>query len=1147
MRWVAFGSVASLHDGRLAYGFTDSSRTTAPFLYATLIATPGAAAGQPVCQGLSDLVDAVDGVDFGQFLVCAAGTKVSKDDARWMIQGFADALPMPGAEPTGAFIWAANAAEVLLDLDRGLLVTKAASGWALLAQSPNIILPANAATAFLLNAEQPGDGDLQVTLDTVQIGAARPISLSVGTGSPISYSVRLIADFGTTDACGGCVLTAVLGDVGRQLRIGFAFLLEASPSVTSPSANAPVTQFYPLFDKPGTDALTGVEATISAPFSGTATLSLPADQGPLSSGYRTSLGDTVQLQPGKNARMEATLAGDGSLSFAPYGTWTATIARSGVKTFELICGLSGLETIQMSAGDSFNFFTEKPALVYATEQRQAGGTPAPPHLRWAPDGSGATTAYVAPQAQNGSLVYAKHSQLLPLFAVTANSSGLLLAIDPGEWTLASPASSACAFPMAPYGGLSPFRSPADVSTLQALEGGLFAPLRESIITTAGSAGAADPKLTAVTPQGFVLTFGASGLSELQFAASPTTGDAIGVQLTPAAAAATAAGGGWQGAFERALADAKPFIVISTNPEGSGGLLTPSLAMDGWQFDLTLAEPTDAATGHYKAILIVKACAGSLSSYIGNPKTWSERAAFNDDTVDQDGEILAGYLQDYIAQTRLAYAGGAGCRDFADFLELIDNPSWTGAIILNAPIDLTNCPPDIQAMLIGTDLGGGPLCAHHIVASPGRLKVDNGLAIAASSFDAVVTYLRPGVSLGAIAHNQLGLLPSTSGDQFLLLHLRAVFKNAVLKHFQSAAALVVSALFGEQVTTGSLDGLPTAGTNAMVVNGVMHIGADGNPTYAFVSPSGSPGVFYLNSTAIDHVLVNKITTDLQLGGPNADTVVTFHLGGWMRMRQSVDFDLLSYDALALDGLKVTMSYRVGSGAPPPRFALDTADITITPSVEMLVTTEPDPFAALPTGHLFRSGSLVSQWPLRLSSLEIPLPSQTPEGMGFQPVTLPTVTNAAAPLGDDWFGLRFSLPLGSRGMAGTSQLLSAELLLAWTVVPADRTTAPTGGAVVPYFRILGPDGAPLHIDIEGVITVGIDAVHLRTTNPGTTDVPEFALVLQGIGLTVLSKTFPMNGGATVYLGGTGGTGPQRGLGWFGGLASGQTSAPEHPGCP
>lgn len=1135
------GEPSRVDDGRYCYLFVDGRTRPKPlYLYVAVFTQHHSLEKVESTQSLRDLVEKVDGAVFGQFLALFSAKEIAPQAFSALANGFASALPSPGSSPLGVFCWPSDPSDVFLTPDRGFMLLRNATGWALAKDQTIVAIAGGGSNGVEMTATNPGPVDWDFEQGLLTLGASNELSLQI-CGRTIANNVAVTVSVDhNSPLYGAWTLTSVLAQSSPTLPFGFSYSLQPSAAVTTTAGSFDLSLFYPLLDDAGLKAFAGQQIVLTVPPDGAPEFVLPECKDPVSSAFRTALGEPVLLQrPAPNQPLSfcQQVSPDGSVFFAPTGLWLASVARAGVTQFDIVCGLSGLESLTLQSGDGLLFVPDQCAAV-ATSAPGGGASALTPHLRWADatlnSGPQATTAYVAPSPSGKQGIrFARHSQAVPLFAITAEPDGLLDAVDPASWTLAAPTAK-CAFPMVPYGAVTAFAGGPTAELLQAVEGAILAPKREAIILATASAQTGTPSTTtAITPQGFMLSYGSDGeLTNIQFAACADGTDAIAI--------AFASKSPWAKAINDALGAAQPFIVISLQDPTSKDQITSGLVMDGWKLDLTFASPADAVRGAYGSILIIKGAGAAVSQLIANPTVWGGRTPFTESTIDTAGEILSGYLADYIAQTRLAYDDGAGVIDFGDFLQVVDNPAWTGVLVLNAPIDLPNCPSEVQAMLIGADLQGGPIGAHHIIATPGRIAVTSGKALAASSFDAVVHYLRPGTSLRDIAQDSVGTLPSTGTDQFLLLHLRAVFRNQSLKHFRSAAALVISTMFGESVAAVSLDGGIVVGTNAVVIEGIMHRRGTGLPTYAFAAPSSTASVFYLASAAVDYLLVDKVDADIvQVSSPapvTTTTTVTFKLGGWMRMRCNPTFDAISYDAIGIDGLKVIMTYAIGAAQQAPTFAFDTASLSLSCAHEALSSTNAGATQHSPTANLFRDTSLVAQWPLRLGELIVPSPGQLPADLGFQPISLPPGVLETPSLGASWFGLKLCLSLGSSGTASTPQLLSAEILLAWptTVAGADAPSI----SVTPFFKLIGPDGKSFEFEVDGVIRLGIAAVRLRVRDPSAAE-PYFVLELQGVGLTVLSRTLPMNGGATIYLAGVEGAADSRRLGWFGGVGSAQRS--------
>jgi hypothetical protein len=1133
MLLVADGPCIQLRDGRWGEFFVDQQRTKPPFLYIAVF-TIGKEKPAPLSvKNLEDVFGAVEGSTWCNFMACTTSSAIDAKAIQAIAQGFSDALPGVASGPHGVFAFPQDPAQVDLSKSTSITLGRSGKDWCLASRTSNVVLhDTGPSTVFLVSTESHVV-DVGLSSDNkLTIGSVVHAQCQVGQATVATNAV-LTFDFSSEAVYGARELDITPATEPAALPLGFGLCLTSNPSITSPNYPGMTAVHYPLFDAPGFSALVGHALSFCIDGGGAVLLYIK-DSAPVSSAYRTTYGEPVMLLPpqGGKAAFKGQYLANGRLLFAPTNDWQVSVTRADVKSFNVVCGLSGLEFVTLCPGDTLNFFPDNPADVWAEQTAAASaGTGLAPHLRWPTVQSVSVTSYVAPTSTTGPTPYTRQSQAVPLFDILSDPDGFLDAVEPADFDLATQDLGKAAFPMFPYaGGIKPGDA-AGCILVEALEGSIIASQREARVLQYGQppqpSGSA---LTAITPQGFVLTFAQGDeLTSVQFAASADQRDVLAIQFTKQ--------GEWASKIKDALGSAQPFIVISIQDPSGESTITSGVALDGWTLDVSLASQAQAAKGSYGSIVIVKAAGAAVSHLIANPDTWNDRKSFNESDIDQSGQVLSGYLKDYIDQTRKAYADGSGVADYADFLDTIDNPSWSGVLVLNAPVDIGACPPVVQAMLIGTDTSQSPVCAHHIIATPGRITLASGQATAGCSFDAVIHYLRPGITLASLASNQLGILPSTGQDQFLLMNLRAVFKSAVLKHFRSSAGLVMSQVLGEPVASASLDGGLNAGTNAVIVDGVMHRSSDGTPVYAFVTPSVDPSIFYLNSFALDSMLVDQVSTTITQTSSQGvtNTKVAFRLGGWLRMRLIQPMDILSYESIGMDGMTVVMNYTLKNGQPSiPTFAFDTSALVLSASQELALSSVKGSSPTKPTTNVFRDNSLVAQWPMKLGSMVVPSSGQMPEDLGYQKVILPSTAAAPPDIAGAWLGVALPLALGTSGMASTSHILSAEMLLGWPISsPQDSALL---ASVTPFFKLIGPDGASLQFEVEGVISIGIAAVKLRTTNVSTPIKPvDFILELQGIGLTVLGKTFPMNGGATVFLGGVTDNDGTRSLGWFGGVGS------------
>jgi hypothetical protein len=278
------------------------------------------------------------------------------------------------------------------------------------------------------------------------------------------------------------------------------------------------------------------------------------------------------------------------------------------------------------------------------------------------------------------------------------------------------------------------------------------------------------------------------------------------------------------------------------------------------------------------------------------------------------------------------------------------------------------------------------------------------------------------------------------------------------------------------------------------------------------PVGLASTFYLQGAGFDMTTIDAVTTTMA-----SQQGLDFVFAGWLEMRAYPGFDLLSYASIAFRNYVLHMSWDENGNVT---FTADDSGVAAVLQTEVPVGQAQTMPAQMPGVNIYRPGSLGGTMPLSINQLVVNGGGTAPKDLAFLPVKTTPATGSAPDFTKPWLGLVCDLDLGSNGAVGARALLSAQFLFTWA------PGAPDGGYAV-WFKICGPDGFPLSLDIEGVVKLGAQTLTLFL-NQGS-----YVLGLNNLSLTILSKSFPGGGAADLYLGGFV-DGTQRGLGWFGGYA-------------
>lgn len=553
-----------------------------------------------------------------------------------------------------------------------------------------------------------------------------------------------------------------------------------------------------------------------------------------------------------------------------------------------------------------------------------------------------------------------------------------------------------------------------------------------------------------------------------------------------------------------LANAAPptmadYIDTVRNYAGDFSLFTAgSGGSDAWEFDLS---PWRWA--EHQTILIFKFCNKTLAQASVDSGQWSSAETFNASPA-----ATAQQIAQIIADARARQAKDA---DLTYFVEtVLDDPSWSGIIALNALVPLSGLPEQMKALAAGID--PAQFQAHHVGVS--ATPVTPG----ASTFTAASSSI-----FGLIDYVDPSALASSDDYAFKVKTLKVLIANSQVAGFSSHVELLINRLFGDQAHQ-----IGASGSNILGFDGYYQKSPDPSGsgqeigTYSFVATT--PTAYQMTSGVLDQVAIAGATFVTAPGTTDTNPLVTasFLLSGAIAFKPQTGFDLFSYgpeqtsqmieQGLSYRSLSIDMSFN--EATPSYRtFAFDAAAMVVDP-----------------TTSIVRSASLASHFPMKLTGLIQGLGSVTPDSLGFMPVDMPIQGSA---LTAPWFGLHFELDLGTPGALAAATGFSAGLLLAWA-------PNPLGSTIYCGLSLPGVSGGQRAISLEGVLSLVFGGISFVVAPP------TYLIQLNNIALKVLSVTFPPNGQVNMTIFGDPAQGASGALGWFAaylknGAGSGGTKAP------
>lgn len=466
------------------------------------------------------------------------------------------------------------------------------------------------------------------------------------------------------------------------------------------------------------------------------------------------------------------------------------------------------------------------------------------------------------------------------------------------------------------------------------------------------------------------------------------------------------------------------FLVAVDPQYIEGSFHNEIHLQDWLMRLPIGYKV--SYGHYGGIMIVKGCKGALydpldrsrdekKSLIANPGAWSYRAEFSSPVIDgrrepSQQQLLAQWLVDYFEQ---AYESEDKSY-FQKFNNIAADPDWQGILFLRMPLDADTLPASMTGLLNGVS-DPSLLCVHHLgisfctVEQEGReLRQDRE-----GNLFGLIYYKDP-----ALRGQQVEVVPPEAADRdnFRLLMLKVLFRDSVVADLQCYAQISFTELFGTPIHKMGNGGNPY---QAALLSGRLQ---DRDGVQMFVLENIGESEFLMDSNILNRVVL----TGVNMGGSGVDTefalrgILDFEI---LEEEEGKPMDLLSYgtektgDSAGLVFSNAVLHLSTAGGRQEFTPMWDQACL--------------DRVKSRP-----RRGSLCACLPLTPQGPEAGDTSLMPEKLGYLTVAsgarLSRLTNSA------WFGLRFTLALGSAGGLAGKEGWEAQLLLAWN--PASKNEKP-----------------------------------------------------------------------------------------------------------
>ncbi|MFY9619868.1 MAG: hypothetical protein WAM70_17825 [Pyrinomonadaceae bacterium] len=503
-------------------------------------------------------------------------------------------------------------------------------------------------------------------------------------------------------------------------------------------------------------------------------------------------------------------------------------------------------------------------------------------------------------------------------------------------------------------------------------------------------------------------------------------------------------------------------------------------------------------------------------------TWPEAGAFSGGTAaDAQAE-----LQSIYEQSRLSFAqtsGSGKVSPYANFINILDNPNWTGIIAFSCEVPLNQLPAPLQSLAAGID--PSRFYAHHVGFNMTPYGADPGtLIFGRTSMFGLLDY----------QDNADQYFESNIYYAFKVLQLTVGFRNSVMTDFSSKVELLINRIFGMPALL-----YPSQHGNNVILDGVYQRQTDSqgveHGTYVFTMEEQ-------NTLAIENAALRNIvllstqlvtTRPADPTHPEQTVISQFQMGGNLYFYEPPNIDLfcfgadpsveaagdvsLSSSALRFGNLVVQMEFKMADPTPVFSFLTETLSFDLSNS-------KPRAQALYANFPLKLSGFVATPDPLLQNP---PLPpneatAQSPESLGFVSITAGVQQSRML---DPWYGLVFDVDLGTLGALAGSAGLMLKVLLGWSNGGTRDEPAVYVGVHLPGVK----DAIGVELPLQGVITLGFRTIEMivnNTEDPGTR---EYMLRLRNFSMKFLSLSFPP-GYNDIYLFGNPGQSTPTKLGWY-----------------
>jgi hypothetical protein len=576
-------------------------------------------------------------------------------------------------------------------------------------------------------------------------------------------------------------------------------------------------------------------------------------------------------------------------------------------------------------------------------------------------------------------------------------------------------------------------------------------------------------------------------------------------------------------FDAALLAAYPAMTADQQRvfRRAAGELNP--VVEDWTFRLSPDHWSDPGRGgEGNTYLIFKFVLGrSLAELAGDLSTWAWPAAASPDGDPATAQkaILRTIARDVPPDGLPPLPPSSPYHNFA---RVVNDPNWTGILALGAEVPLDTVPGPLQVLAAGIDPRA--FRAHHVgMSATPYTVVDGQVWFDRTSLFGLIDY----------ENMQEQYFAADVPFAFRVMRLTVGFQNSAISSFASRAHLMVNRLFGSTTRL-----FPSSHGNNVVLEGAyqQQRQPDGSlhDAYVFSMPEASTVRLDQRVLQSAELLSVQLLTSSAANPKSGDDTVraTFRMAGNLRFFEPPAFDPFCWGAtetadgwLRFGNLAVEMAFSLGDPAGTTVFSVQDGGLSFDLA-----------------NSVARPDSLAARFPVRLTGLVTTpdtapteagdrngggtAPPPTPESMGYVSVRSPLDQSL---LSRPWYGLVYTIDLGTLGALAGSSALSLSVLAAWSPQPDETTPLLYLGVRLPGSR----DAFGVSLPLQGILNLGFRAIEWLVDDPEGGP-RTYTLRMRDFAVRFLGLTFPP-GHNDIYLFGNPDQGSASKVGWYAAYAA------------